>query len=175
MQLAGGTVRCYCYEYSYRTASHIRQGLQGCCYFLEIACYSFLILEGRESDVIVTARVWNVNSAEVTQAVSSHPELEGSVVTVAGVDGAGGHQEVCCWIVMRAGKQQVAVDDLVSFLHGRLSDYKIPRWFRFVESLPVNRNFGKINMSELRKSFVLEKPQQPRENTNILSSRHQLQ
>ena len=29
----------HCYEYSYRTASHIRQGLQGCCYFLEIACY----------------------------------------------------------------------------------------------------------------------------------------
>ena len=50
----------------------------------------FLILEGRESDVIVTARAWNVNSAQVAQAVSSHPELEGSVVTVAGVDGAGG-------------------------------------------------------------------------------------
>ena len=133
----------------------------------------FLILEGRESDVIVTARAWNVNSAEVTQAVSSHPELEGSVVTVAGVEGAGGHQEVCCWIVMRAGKQQVAVDDLVSFLHGRLSDYKIPRWFRFVESLPVNRN-GKINMSELRKSFVLEKPQQPRENTNAASVHMQI-
>ena len=114
-----------------------------------------LVVAGRESEVIVTARGFNVDTAEVVNAVSSYPGLDLGMVAVGGVKVGSGIEEICCWIAVPEGQvDSVTADSMDKFLRSRLADYKIPKHFRFMESLPVNAN-GKIEVQALRRSFVL--------------------
>jgi acyl-CoA synthetase (AMP-forming)/AMP-acid ligase II len=48
------------------------------------------------------------------------------------------------------------IEDLTTFLAGRLAKYKIPRELRFVESLP-RTPYGKVVKGELRERYETEK------------------
>ena len=53
------------------------------------------------------------------------------------------------------GAESPSPEELIDFLAGRLAKYKIPREFRFVESLPRTA-YGKVVKGELRQRYLEE-------------------
>jgi long-chain acyl-CoA synthetase len=108
----------------------------------------FLFIRDRVSDTIIVAGE-NVYPAEVENAVAAHPMvLEAAAV---GVPSEHWGEVVHCFVVPRQG-ETVTTRQLVTFLRGRMADFKIPSSFELTESLPRNPS-GKILRRELRERF----------------------
>jgi acyl-CoA synthetase (AMP-forming)/AMP-acid ligase II len=99
---------------------------------------------GRLKDVIIVGG-FNVYPAEVEACLTEHP-----AVTAAAVVGIADERlgEVGCAFVIRAPEAAVASDELTAWCRERIANFKVPRAFRFVESLPTNAS-GKVVKSEL--------------------------
>ena len=48
-------------------------------------------------------------------------------------------EELCAWILLKDGERATA-DEIVAFCEGQIARYKIPRYIRFVECLPDDRD-----------------------------------
>jgi acyl-CoA synthetase (AMP-forming)/AMP-acid ligase II len=108
----------------------------------------YLYIRDRVKDTIIVAGE-NVYPAEVERAVGAHPDvLEAAAV---GVPNEHWGEAVHCFVVPRQDTA-VTTRTLVSFLRGRIADFKIPSSFEIVESLPRNPS-GKILRRELRERF----------------------
>jgi crotonobetaine/carnitine-CoA ligase len=92
----------------------------------------------------------NISAWEVEQALLTHA----SVLDAAafGVDSDLGDEEVMATLVLREG-EQVAPEDLLRHLDGRLAYFAIPRYIEFLPRLPLTEN-GKIKRVELRQRGV---------------------
>jgi fatty-acyl-CoA synthase len=102
-------------------------------------------IEGRKRDMIITGGI-NVYPAEVEAVIDAHPAvLEAAVVGIADREWG---ERVRAFVVQRPGAQ-VTAEGLAAFCVERLAKTKVPRDFRFVESLPRNPT-GKVLKRELR-------------------------
>ena len=104
----------------------------------------FVYLVGRRKDVIIRGGN-NVHAADVEAVLYEHPGVREAAV--AGVAHPVLGEDVGAWVVKRPGHPATA-DELRAFCAGRLSDYKVPRSFTFVEELPRNAT-GKVVKDDL--------------------------
>lgn len=105
----------------------------------------YVYVRDRIKDVILVAGE-NVYPAEVENALSKHPSV--ADVAVTGVPDQVRGERVHAWVVPRPG-QRPTPRELLTFLRGRLADYKLPTTYDFVAGLPRNAS-GKILRRALR-------------------------
>ena len=91
-----------------------------------------LIFLGRIKDAI-RRRGENVSAFEVEQVLDSHPEVIESAVV--GVPSDLGEEEILAVVVADSG---LDVDRLVEYCSAHLPSFAVPRFLRFVDSLPKN-------------------------------------
>lgn len=105
----------------------------------------YVTIVDRKKDVILTGGE-KVYSTEVEHALYAHPAvLEAAAYGVA--DPVWG-ESVAAAVVLRAGAAATA-DELAAFCRARLGGFKVPRTFRFLETLPRTGS-GKIAKRFLR-------------------------
>jgi fatty-acyl-CoA synthase len=109
----------------------------------------FVYLVDRVKDMIISGGE-NVYPAEVESALLDHP-----AVLECGVFGVPDEKwgEVGRAVVVLRPGFSADEEELRGFLLGRIAKYKIPKSFRFAESLPRNA-VGKILKNRLREEFV---------------------
>lgn len=106
---------------------------------------------GRIKDMVIRGGE-NVYPREVEEHLYGHPDIQD--VQVFGVPDTKYGEELCAWIVSRAG---AALDEegVRSFCQNRISHYKIPRYIRFVESFPSTVT-GKVQKFAMREAMIEE-------------------
>ena len=104
----------------------------------------FLYIVGRMKDVIIRGGN-NVHAADVEAVLYEHRAVQEAAVAGVAHDVLG--EDVGAWVVPVPGAE-VTGEDLQAFCAERLSDYKVPRTWRFLDELPRNAT-GKVVKHEL--------------------------
>jgi fatty-acyl-CoA synthase len=104
---------------------------------------------GRLKDMIIRGGE-NISPREIEEVLTGHEAV--SEVQVVGVPSRKYGEEVMAWVRVRPGG---ACDEgeLAAFCRGRLASYKVPRYWRFVDSFPMTVT-GKIQKFRLRELAV---------------------
>ncbi|MYW04030.1 long-chain-fatty-acid--CoA ligase [Streptomyces sp. SID3343] len=105
----------------------------------------YLTVVDRLKDMIVTGGE-NVFSAEVENAVGTHPDVE--ACAVIGLPDATWGERVHAVVVLHAGRD-VGADEIRAHAKTLIAGYKAPRSVEFVEKLPLTAA-GKVRKSVLR-------------------------
>jgi fatty-acyl-CoA synthase len=106
---------------------------------------------GRIKDMVIRGGE-NVYPREVEEYLYGHPDIQD--VQVFGVPDTKYGEELCAWIVSKAGAG-LDEDGVRRFCQNRISHYKIPRYIRFVESFPSTVT-GKVQKFAMREAMIEE-------------------
>ena len=106
---------------------------------------------GRRDDMIIRGGE-NISPREVEEFLHRHPAVRD--VQVVGVPDPHFGQELCAFVILRAGTQ-ADEEDIRGFCRGRISHFKIPRHVRFVSSFPSTLS-GKVQKFALRRAVAVE-------------------
>src|SRR4029079_18737119 len=109
----------------------------------------YVNIVGRIQDMIIRGGE-NVYPREVEEFLHTHPE--GSEVQVIGVPSERYGEEVMAWVRPRPGATLTEAE-LTTYCRSRLAAFKVPRYWRFVESFPMTVT-GKIQKFRLRQMAV---------------------
>lgn len=109
----------------------------------------FIFIKDRKKDMIIIKGL-KVFSAQVEAVICEHPAVEECAV-IGVPDGRGG-EFVKVYVVKKEGAE-LSAGEFRKFLKTHLDNYKRPRDFEFVESLPKNA-LRKVLKRELRKDAV---------------------
>ena len=109
----------------------------------------FIFIKDRKKDMIIIKGL-KVFSAQVEAVICEHPAVEECAV-IGVPDGRGG-EFVKVYVVKKEGAE-LSDGEFRKFLKTHLDNYKRPRDFEFVESLPKNA-LRKVLKRELRKDAV---------------------
>ena len=109
----------------------------------------YIFLAGRKDDMIIRGGE-NISPAEVEAVLYSHSGVEEAAVI--GMPDVEWGQRVAAVVVARAGAT-LSEEELSEFCRQRLSSFKKPEVFHFVEGLPKNQ-MGKILKKDLRAQFA---------------------
>ena len=104
----------------------------------------FLYIVGRMKDVIIRGGN-NVHAADVEAVLYEHPDVQEAAV--AGVPHEVLGEDIGAWLVGVPGRS-LDPEELGAFCAERLSDYKVPRAWTFLDELPRNAT-GKVVKHEL--------------------------
>lgn len=107
-----------------------------------------LYLAGRSKDIIITGG-YNVSPEEVEAVLDQHPAVR--QCAVVGLPHREWGEQIVAFVV-RHKEKSVTEQELAELCQARLTRYKKPKAFRFVEELPVNSN-GKIMRRGLRELY----------------------
>jgi fatty-acyl-CoA synthase len=88
---------------------------------------------GRVKDMVIRGGE-NVYPREVEEFLYRHPDVR--EVQVFGVPDPKYGEELCAWIVLHPGRSPTE-EDIRQFCQGQIAHFKIPRYVRFKESLPM--------------------------------------
>jgi acyl-CoA synthetase (AMP-forming)/AMP-acid ligase II len=108
----------------------------------------YLFISGRMKDVIIRGGN-NIHAADVEAVLFEHDGVAEAAVVGVPHDVLG--EDVGAVIVVKPGAS-VTAEELAAFCKERLASYKVPRHWRFAESLPRNAT-GKVLKREVRESF----------------------
>ncbi|HDR9834169.1 TPA: AMP-binding protein [Burkholderia multivorans] len=106
---------------------------------------------GRLKDMVIRGGE-NVYPREIEEFLFRHPKIQS--VQVFGVPDPKYGEELCAWIVLRAD-EQMTEDDVRAFCQGQIAHYKIPRYIRFVDELPMTVT-GKVQKFVMRERMIDE-------------------
>jgi fatty-acyl-CoA synthase len=106
---------------------------------------------GRKKDMVIRGGE-NISPREVEEFLHRHPLIQD--VQVIGVPDVKYGEELCAWIIPRAGKALDA-DAVRAFCAGEISAYKIPRYFKFVNAFPMTVT-GKVQKFVMREAMARE-------------------
>ncbi|HEV3104609.1 MAG TPA: AMP-binding protein [Trinickia sp.] len=106
---------------------------------------------GRLKDMVIRGGE-NIYPREIEEFLFRHPKIQS--VQVFGVPDAKYGEEVCAWIVLRAGEQATA-EEIQQFCQGQIAHYKVPRYVRFVDEMPMTVT-GKIQKFVMRERMMDE-------------------
>jgi fatty-acyl-CoA synthase len=105
----------------------------------------YLYLADRKTDMVISGGV-NIYPWEIEQRLHEHPAVHEAAVI--GVPDAEWGESLVAYVVLNAGRE-CSGDELAEFVRQKLADFKRPRRFHFVESLPRTPT-GKILKRELK-------------------------
>jgi len=106
---------------------------------------------GRIKDMVIRGGE-NIYPREVEEFLYQHPAI--SDVQVVGVPDAKYGEELCAWVRLKEG-QAVDGDELRDWCKGRIATFKIPRYWRFVDSFPMTVT-GKVQKYKMREVSIAE-------------------
>ena len=106
---------------------------------------------GRIKDMVIRGGE-NVYPREIEEFLHGHPDVQD--VQVIGVPDAKYGEELCAWIIARAGARldEEAVRD---FCRGQIAHYKVPRYVRLVKEFPTTVT-GKVQKFQMRELMIKE-------------------
>ncbi len=106
---------------------------------------------GRIKDMVIRGGE-NVYPREIEEFLHTHPQI--ADVQVIGVPDERYGEALMAWVVLRPGAD-VGEDELREFCRGQIAHYKIPRYFKFVDSYPMTVT-GKVQKFKMRETAVQE-------------------
>jgi fatty-acyl-CoA synthase len=106
---------------------------------------------GRLKDMLIRGGE-NIYPREIEEFLFRHPKVQS--VQVFGVPDAKYGEEVCAWIVLRPGETS-SVEEIQAFCQGQIAHYKIPKYIRFVDELPMTVT-GKVQKFVMRARMMDE-------------------
>ena len=111
----------------------------------------YVNIVGRIKDVIIRGGE-NVYPREVEEFLYTHPDIEDA--QVIGVPSGRYGEEVMAWVKPKAGAAP-SEDDLRTFCRGTIATYKIPRYWKLVDSFPMTVT-GKVQKFRMREIATAE-------------------
>lgn len=111
----------------------------------------YVRITGRIKDMIIRGGE-NIYPREIEEFLLTHPAIQDA--QVFGVSDEKFGEEVCAWIIARAG-ESLGPDDVLSHCKGRIAHYKVPRHIRIVEAFAMTVT-GKAQKFEMRKMMEAE-------------------
>jgi fatty-acyl-CoA synthase len=109
----------------------------------------YVNISGRIKDMVIRGGE-NIYPREIEEFLYRHPAVQD--VQVVGVPDKKYGEELCAWIVLRAG---ATLDEagVREFCKGQIAHYKVPRYIRFVDAFPmtITGKVQKFKMRELMK------------------------
>ena len=112
---------------------------------------AFVNITGRIKDMLVRGGE-NVYPREIEEFLYGHEDVLD--VAVVGVPDERYGEEIAAWVVLREGAS-TDEDELREFCRGHIAHYKVPRYVRFVEELPMTVT-GKVQKFKIREAAVRE-------------------
>jgi fatty-acyl-CoA synthase len=112
----------------------------------------YVNIVGRIKDMIIRGGE-NVYPREVEEFLHTHPDVVD--VQVIGVPDERYGEEVCAWVILRAGAT-LGEEDLREFCGGRIARFKIPRYVRIVDAFPLTVT-GKVQKYRMREVEIEER------------------
>ncbi|WP_206999959.1 AMP-binding protein [Trinickia mobilis] len=106
---------------------------------------------GRLKDMLIRGGE-NVYPREIEEFLFRHPKIQS--VQVFGVPDPKLGEEICAWIVLRPG-ESMTVDEVTDFCRGQIAHYKVPRYIRFVDDMPMTVT-GKVQKFVMRERMIDE-------------------
>jgi len=119
--------------------------------------YFFLV--DRKKDMIISGG-FNVYPQMIEQAIYTHPAVQ--EVIVIGIPDDYRGEAAKAFIKLRANAKPFALEELKTFLTGKLGKHEIPAALDFVDELP-RTSVGKLSRHELRQQQPPQKSVQPKQ------------
>ena len=104
---------------------------------------------GRKKDMLIRGGE-NVYPREIEEFLFRHPKVQS--VQVFGVPDMRYGEEICAWIVLKPG-QRADEDEIRSFCREQIAHFKIPRYIRFVDEMPMTIT-GKVQKFVMRDRMI---------------------
>ena len=111
----------------------------------------YVKITGRAKDVIIRGGE-NIYPREVEEFLFTCPGI--SEVQVVGVPDRKYGEQVVAWVKLEA-KAQLTAEDIQKFCAGKIANYKIPKYIKFVDSFPLTVT-GKVQKFRMREISVGE-------------------
>jgi fatty-acyl-CoA synthase len=111
----------------------------------------YVNIVGRIKDVIIRGGE-NISPREIEEFIIKHEAV--SDVQVIGVPSQKYGEEVMAWVKMRPN-MEVSEQELKDYCKGQIATYKIPKYWKFVDSFPMTIS-GKIRKVEMREISAKE-------------------
>ncbi|NOV23830.1 AMP-binding protein [Cupriavidus necator] len=134
-----------------RTAEAIRDGWMHTGDLATLDEEGYCNIVGRVKDMLIRGGE-NIYPREIEEFLFRHPKVQ--AVQVFGVPDAKYGEEVCAWIVLKPG-ERATEDEIRAFCRDQIAHYKIPRYIRFVEEMPLTVT-GKVQKFVMRDQMVRE-------------------
>ncbi len=112
----------------------------------------YIQIVGRIKDMVIRGGE-NVYPKEIEEFLYTHPSI--SDVQVTGVPDQKYGEELVAWVKLAPDAGDVTADDLRAFCKGKITHFKIPRYFKFVEDYPMTVT-GKIQKFKMREISIQE-------------------
>ena len=106
---------------------------------------------GRLKDMLIRGGE-NIYPREIEEFLFRHPKIQS--VQVFGVPDEKYGEEVCAWIIVRAG-EQLTEEEVKAYCSGQIAHYKVPRYVRFVDEMPMTVT-GKVQKFVMRERMIDE-------------------
>ena len=134
-----------------RTADAVRDGWMHTGDLATLDEQGYCNIVGRVKDMVIRGGE-NVYPREVEEYLFRHPKV--AAVQVFGVPDPRYGEELCAWIIAKPGAD-CSEDEIRAFCREQISHYKVPRYIRFVQELPVTVT-GKPQKFLMREAMVRE-------------------
>jgi fatty-acyl-CoA synthase len=134
-----------------RTREVLHEGWMHTGDLATIDAQGYCNIVGRVKDMLIRGGE-NVYPREVEEFLFRHPKVQS--VQVFGVPDAKYGEEVCAWIVLRPA-QACSEDEIRAFCREQIAHYKVPRYVRFVDELPMTVT-GKAQKFVMRERMIAE-------------------
>lgn len=112
----------------------------------------YLNIVGRIKDMIICGGE-NIYPREIEEFLYSHPAIVD--VQVIGIPDPKFGESICAWVIPRQGAQ-IDAKSIKDFCREQIARYKIPRYFRFVDSFPMTIS-GKVQKYKMRETEIEER------------------
>ena len=112
----------------------------------------YIKIEGRIKDMVIRGGE-NIYPKEVEEFLYTHPAI--AEVQVTGIPDKKYGEELIAWIKLQPGADEMSDESLREFCKGKITHFKIPRYFKFVEEFPMTVT-GKIQKFKMREISVKE-------------------
>ena len=111
----------------------------------------YVSIVGRIKDMVIRGGE-NVYPREVEEFLYTHPDIEDA--QVIGVPSERYGEEVMAWVKVKGGSS-LSTDELAAFCKGQIATYKIPRFWKIVDTFPMTVT-GKVQKFRMREISVAE-------------------
>ena len=112
----------------------------------------YIQIVGRIKDMVIRGGE-NVYPKEIEEFLYAHPAI--SEVQVTGVPDKKYGEELIAWVKLNSSAGDVTGEDLREYCKGKITHFKIPRYFKFVDEFPMTVT-GKIQKFKMREISIQE-------------------
>ena len=134
-----------------RTTDAVRDGWMHTGDLATLDADGYCNIVGRVKDMLIRGGE-NVYPREVEEFLFRHPKVQ--AVQVFGVPDSKYGEEICTWIILKSG-EHATEDEIRDFCRGQIAHYKIPRYIRFVDEMPMTIT-GKVQKFAMRDRMIDE-------------------